>query len=93
MLTGWIDSSSDTAVNGESAEGVRTIDAHNDIRGQRTREATSRPGKHPGRGSRGSLGTGCKELDSSIRKVVGGCQIYVCQVRKGKRIRILRQGS
>lgn len=93
MLTGWIDSTSEMAVNGESAEGVRTIDAHNDIQGQRTREANSCPGKHPERGSRSSLGIGCKELDSSILKVVGSCQIYVCQVRKGKRIRISRQGN
>lgn len=65
----------------------------NDILGQCIREATSCPGEHPERGSRSSLGIGCKELDSSVQKVVGSCQIYVYQVRKYKRVRILMQAN
>ena len=44
---------------------------HNHILGQCTGEATSCPGDHPGKGSGSSLGIGCKELDSPIKKVVG----------------------
>lgn len=98
MTTGWIDSSSEMAVYGENTEGVGTIDAT-----QWHSRAAHQGGHFLARWAswlraKSSLGRGCSDLSgqqrvSLIRKVVGSCQIYVCHVRKGKKVRILTQGK